>query len=445
MHRRTLDVLRTPAVLPASLALLALLVGCTDLGRSSLWLDEAVSVDLADRPFGGFLDKLMTSEANQSLYFVLLRIWPFHGAGEFGARLLSVLFTVATVPLLYELGRRLVDRATGAAAAVLIAVLPFALQATQEARGYSLLMLLATASTLAMVLMADESAPRAWVGYGVCTGLMAYTHVYGVFIVLGQLVWAAFTVRNRRQLLRAVGIAVVVAAPMGLFVVLHGTGQLWFLTSPDAGTVALAVTEFGAGSAPVGVTLLLAGLAGALIGLVNRTRSTTLLLCWIGAGAAVPIAFSLLVSDVFQARYLAGLLPAYALLVATLIREIPTQKVRTGVVAGLAIVLLLMMPGHYGPLIHEDWRGAMARVDRSFAPGDQVLAYPTFEAVAINAYRGDVIPAVDPDRLSTAQAARVWVIGRAEAPEMPGYVRQSSEEVGLIHIAMFVIAAHVAR
>ena len=60
------------------------------------------------------------------------------GTSEFSLRYLSLLSTVATVALLYVVGRRLVDRAAGLAAAFLGALSPMYLWYSQEARPYAL-------------------------------------------------------------------------------------------------------------------------------------------------------------------------------------------------------------------------------------------------------------------------------------------------------------------
>ena len=70
-------------LITAALATFAVVVGCHELGKPSLWFDEAFSVDMATRPFDSFVSLAADREANQSLYYLALRIWPFHDS-EFG-------------------------------------------------------------------------------------------------------------------------------------------------------------------------------------------------------------------------------------------------------------------------------------------------------------------------------------------------------------------------
>lgn len=418
------------------LAAFTFIVGCVDLGRASLWLDEALSIELAKLPLESFLHRLVTFETNQSLYFVLFRLWPLHGSDEVGARLLSVLFTTATAPLLFHLGRHLYDRATGVIAAILLAVLPFALQATQEARGYSLLMLVATGSTLALVRAAEHGGYW-WAAYGFGIGALAYTQFYGSFIVVGQLLWAACWVTERRRLLMAAAIGALLAVPIGVNYVSRGSGHLFFLSRPDWPFFVEVLRKFGAGHVPVGGALLLLGVVGLVVGLFRARRATSLLLAWIMVGAAVPLGYSILVSPIFQERYLAGLTPAFVLLLAVGIRALPPPPVQAVATIVLTVGLLVLLQGRFGPWLQEDWRAAAARLDAEVGPQDQTIAYPTYEAAGINAYRNSAQPPLIGDGRMPLTADRVWVVGRSDPPDIPGYRIVSRSEVGRVKITLF--------
>ena len=57
-------------------------LGLYHLSSRSLWGDEAFSVTLARKPAGEFWHVVATSQANMSLYYVLLRGWIKLGDGE---------------------------------------------------------------------------------------------------------------------------------------------------------------------------------------------------------------------------------------------------------------------------------------------------------------------------------------------------------------------------
>lgn len=422
---------------PHALAVLAIVVGCIELGQASFWFDEAFSVGLTVLPVAEFARALVGWEANQSLYYVLLRLWPLHGMGEAGARLLSVLFTAATAPLLYELGRRLYDRATGFTAGLLLAVLPFALQATQEARGYSLLMLMATAGALALVRASDQGG-RWWAVYAISIGAMSYTHFYGALVVLGHLLWAAVYVTDRRRLLAAAAFGALLAAPMGVFFAVRGTGHLNWLGPPDWGVAGRFVRDFGAGRAWVGAALLVLCVVGLVIGLLRAHRATSLLLTWTAVGLLPPIVYSLTVTPIFQVRYLAGLTPALALLIAVALSALPRPRTQAVVTTAVTALLITLLPGHAGPLPHEDWRTAVGTLNTRVGPDDQVVAYPYYEAAAVNVYRSPAYLPLDTGAPTEPTAARLWVVGREDPPDMPGYRLAETQNFGEVDVRLYV-------
>ena len=129
---------RGPLVVTAVATLTALLLGLRHLGRHSFWYDELQTVGTVDRPLGDALWRITHWEVNQSPYHLLVTGWIRLGDSEAFLRFLSVAAWVATVPLLFVVGRSLFDARVGAVAAVLFALHGFALEWAQQLRAYSL-------------------------------------------------------------------------------------------------------------------------------------------------------------------------------------------------------------------------------------------------------------------------------------------------------------------
>jgi uncharacterized membrane protein len=81
------------------------------------------------------------------------------GDTAYYVRLLSVLFGVATIPVIYLIGKRLSSPVVGLAAAVLLAFSPFHIRFAQEARMYTLLTLNTAVALYALVRLLTD--PRA--------------------------------------------------------------------------------------------------------------------------------------------------------------------------------------------------------------------------------------------------------------------------------------------
>src|ERR1700692_1795399 len=108
------------------------------LGAKSLWLDEAISLEIARLEWRDLFTVLTRHEANMSFYYFLLHFWIRLGQSEFAIRSLSAIFGVLTIPAIYSLAAALSRTRAGAIAAFLLALNPVHIAYSQEARAYSL-------------------------------------------------------------------------------------------------------------------------------------------------------------------------------------------------------------------------------------------------------------------------------------------------------------------
>ncbi len=141
------------------ITILGLLVRVYGVTGQSLWVDELMSWS-AMRPGAGlhFLEQI--SDAIQGPLYLALT-WPLLRWQDtpFSLRLVPLLAGVLTVPLLGVLAARLLGRAAGRLAALLLALSPFHVWYSQEARGYSLVMLFAVLMGLFLIRMLEDG-PR---------------------------------------------------------------------------------------------------------------------------------------------------------------------------------------------------------------------------------------------------------------------------------------------
>ncbi len=104
---------------------------------------------------------------------------------EFSLRLPSALAAVLAIPLLIRFGYLLGYPAAGLWAALLLNLLPFHLRYAQEARHYSLLMSISTATYILLWLALQKQKTKYFVGYSILTALNLYVH-YGALAVLAS-------------------------------------------------------------------------------------------------------------------------------------------------------------------------------------------------------------------------------------------------------------------
>src|SRR3954466_11073002 len=128
---------------PGALVAIALVLRSTQLGIG-LWIDEGLSVGIADRPLSA-IPHALQQDGSPPLYYMLLHFWlDLAGRSEQGVRGLSLLFGLIAIPAAWWAGKAIWRTArAGWFAAVLMAFNPFLAQYSQEARMYTLVALLA--------------------------------------------------------------------------------------------------------------------------------------------------------------------------------------------------------------------------------------------------------------------------------------------------------------
>ncbi|HOT91794.1 MAG TPA: glycosyltransferase family 39 protein [Anaerolineae bacterium] len=138
--RTNFDGLRP--VLPC-LLIFAILV--TTLDTQSLWWDEGISLHLATSSWAEIIAD-RAANIHPPLYFFALKVWvSLVGHTPFAARYLSSLGATLLPAAVYIFIRRRMDRRTGRAAALLVALAPPFVIYGQEVRAYAFLPLLALA------------------------------------------------------------------------------------------------------------------------------------------------------------------------------------------------------------------------------------------------------------------------------------------------------------
>ena len=114
---------------------------------AGFWIDEGLSVGIADRPLGD-IPGVLRQDGSPPLYYLLLHLWlAIAGRSEESVHGLSVLFATLCVPVAFWAGWTLFGRRTAWIAALVAALNPFVTQYAQEGRMYALVILLGLVST----------------------------------------------------------------------------------------------------------------------------------------------------------------------------------------------------------------------------------------------------------------------------------------------------------
>jgi mannosyltransferase len=201
-----------PSRLPIAAALAALLglalaLRLVDLG-AGLWHDEIATLLEFGRLSPGEIVATYPGQNQHVLYSLLGRAsLAIFGESTWALRLPAVVFGVASLGATYWFGTQVANRREAFLATTLLTVSYHHVWFSQDARGYTGLMLFACLSSgLLLRLMRGESA-RPWrvvLAYAATMALAAYTHLTAAFIAVAHgLVIAGLAWRHRRGLTRS--------------------------------------------------------------------------------------------------------------------------------------------------------------------------------------------------------------------------------------------------
>jgi hypothetical protein len=162
------------------------------IGKKDFWFDEQYTYFCTSLDWSGLFASIWRAEMNMSLYYILVKIWRYIGESDVSIRMLSLIFAVATVPILYSLGKEMFEKKVGVIAAWLFAVHPFVYDRAQEARGYTLAVLLVSLSTYFFIKILKNQNISNVLLYGISIGLAVYAHFFSLFIIFFHIIYILF-------------------------------------------------------------------------------------------------------------------------------------------------------------------------------------------------------------------------------------------------------------
>ena len=359
----------------------AALLRAHQLAAKTFWLDEGMSVAIARLDWYDFVRILWRREGNMSLYYLLLHFWVHLGNGEAFVRALSVVFAVATVPALYLLGRRLFNDRVGLIAATLLAVNSFHIRWSQEARSYSLFVLLCLLSSLFFVKYLDAPKPRDRAAWIVCSALAVYAHFFAGLLLVTQWLSVRLLRGERRNLNRDFGWTSLFTSPAVAFIAATGAGPLRWVHRPGVGTLWDFAVQI-AGNSPFLLFAFATACAGAVAGCTQWREwkvsrdvwRVRYLLLWL-VFPPVFVAVLSFLRPLFVPRYFLFCLPALCLLAAAGVARLRLAW------AWAPAALLLVVLSFRSTMVHwndfdperDDWRSASHYLLSNARPGDALM------------------------------------------------------------------------
>ncbi|WP_165064239.1 glycosyltransferase family 39 protein [Paludisphaera rhizosphaerae] len=341
------------------------------LDDRSLWFDEIVTIRTAREPSVAqlvqTLDRIDGSRA--PLHPLLLHGWMrAFGDSSVSARLLSVALGVATVALVLAQGRWAWSDRVGEIAAWFCAVCPPLVYYSQEVRMYSLVVLLAVASWMALLAAWRDPRPRYWIAYGALLALLFYAHPLAVFMIaahglVGIIGVLCGKLPAGRWAAAMIGAAAVAAPWLPRY--LGQKTDYPIPRYPIRFLLATPIEYFGGNSLSLLVwgVVIVVGLATFSEGRLRvRTPEPSLAaLAWFVVPPTLIYGYSWLRQPIFgQARYTLFIAPAYFLLIASGLAEVPRWLRLALMASATALAAYGLAVVTYAPNHKADWRAAAA-------------------------------------------------------------------------------------
>jgi hypothetical protein len=410
------------------------------LGEWSFWGDEAFTV-------GGREDGFNYNLLRQSLSLSLIQwVVAEFGITEWNARLVPLLFGVISVPIVYLFSKRIFNPAIGLLSGLFLALSPWHLYWSQNARFYTALLLFYSLALFFFYLGLEEDRPWYFVLALVFLGLAAKERLIALFFIPVILLYLALLFLlpfPRPRGLRLRNLAIFFAPGFG--------GGLFFV-APYARNVGGWLEGFGfANNHPIwllagavfyiGLPLICMGIVGGWH-LLRRKHHAGLLL---SSSAVVPLLILMAIAPFHYTanRYAFVILTSWIVLagvaVVYLLQNTPRkiQALPVGI-----LLLLLLHPLGENALYYQfqqgnraNWKGAFAYVQQHKLPSDRVVS-PNTELGDFYIEGGATVGFANLDLGDIERAEhRVWIVedmlGRDLYPEIHAWLAQNAQLVSV--------------
>ncbi|MEA2409958.1 MAG: mannosyltransferase, partial [Thermoleophilaceae bacterium] len=316
--------------------------------------------------------------------------------------------------------------AAGLVAAALVAVNPFFVWYSQEARSYALLVLMAALSLLFLARALRNPTPRALALWAAAAALALLTHYFAAFLLVPEAIWLVWSAR-RRPVWAALGaVAAVAVALVPLAVHQRDLGHTSFIAGLSLRSRVtdlpkkLVTGELGTPTPLIGPLAGLVAVA-AIAYAVYRWRTPAAGLVGIAVAAGlIPLVMALLGADYLLPRNAIALYVPLVLAVAAGLGAAGRLGI-AGAVAVCAVALTVNVEvASDAKLQRDDWRGA-ARALGSATEPRAVVVTPDYEGKPLRLYSGGLAP-LPPQGADVREVVEI-ANGRPpkEPPAPPGF------------------------
>jgi mannosyltransferase len=378
---------------------LALLV----FSHQSLRLDESQSLWQTSHTPTKILN-IIAQDVHVPLYHFILHFWQlFLGNSVLTGRILSLIFFVMSIPAVYFLGKRVLNRGIGIFAATLLAASPFMNWYGNEIRMYSLMTLLTILSQYFFIMIYKYRNRDAWVGYFIVNVFGIFTHYFFFFVLIVQVIFYflyrdQFPPRTLRRFIIIGLILLILFSPWLWYVRSLGSAsnETPLLAPPTSVNVFNTFSQFIFGFQNDHLNTILVSLwpLTVLLGFLalRENKKVSPETIYILLSILVPIAAAFVVSvtykPLFVSRYLILTIPSLYIFIGWIFSTYPEalRKLLTAIL--IFSMLAALAVEAYSPTapVKEDYRDATQYLNQNAAPQDIIILSAPFTVYPVEYY-----------------------------------------------------------
>lgn len=191
-----------------------------NIGKESFWVDEAATVYTTQQHASEIIKDIYTtnkhapqyyeSGGTPPFYFVLANYWTkLFGLSEIKLRSLSAMLGIISIYLIFLIGKILFNDKVGLVSAFLLSINYMHIRYSQEARTYSLIILLTMLTVFFLLKALRKKRALYWCAYVVSSAMLIYSHYFGFFILFFEYLFLVIFWKDYKNSLHGIIISAI--------------------------------------------------------------------------------------------------------------------------------------------------------------------------------------------------------------------------------------------
>lgn len=437
-----------------------------DLNTESLWLDEGFSITYAKL---NLYKIFFLRENNPPLYFIILHLWiNLFGDSEFSVRFLSVLFGSSSIFMMYKVSKQIFDKDVGIFSSLLLCLSVFHIHYSQEARTYSLTVLLTLLSMYFFTKYLKKRSNTILFAYILSSTFLIYSHIYGIFIIISQNIYiiSLFLLSKNTYKLKLISWILIQIILFIFFIpwasiFINQTLKIvhdgFWIPRPVLSSIEDSFIRYSGSTLLFSIFMILSILSILKVYKINKLNSKNIfktvknnrwkisfldtdenffLLVWLITPIFLPYIISQFSTPIYLTKYTIVASLAFYILISKGIKNISHKLLKFFVISVIILISVVNVKEYYTKIDKEQWRDVANYIETNAKNGDLLLFNAGIQNFIFNYYskRTDLIKKPFPEKYEQVDEKNITEL----RPTVEGYKRvwlilsHSTDKKGLI-------------